>query len=1038
VSDGAAQRRPLGLGPTALGLGPTALALACGLLAAAYGLHCLAVRIGLGTVPHSSRWGEAEPLAALLALLAIALLALLRRADPRCLAGALLAHGLGTSALLELPTSAANFWFGDGPHLGPWLLGGATLLGLYLVGGPRTHSPAARLAVLAVLAATANGRLWSREGDGVFALQAAAVLLLTLELGRAPLRPLTRRARWAVALGACFLLWVIAAALLGEFPGQGLRVASRVAVGALLAYALQRVLDERGRRAVLWALLAGVALALLAAAAGLAEAAAVEGLERVLRSRLRVFDMHPNGIGPLFAVGTVLAIGALLEPRRSGGAARGGMVVLALLCATALFLTQSRASALGAGCGLLAVFVVRFAPLPRSAWPTLAAVVLPPLAALLFLLSPAAAPLLAQLEQATTVNSALGQRVHLWRMALAAIADSPWFGVGPNQYAAHARFARPSFYDGSDQTLHPHNLPLGLAEGAGLPALLLAAALFVVLLEAARRAARRADRAGERGSIAAVTGAVLALLAANQLDLGQSQSTFVPLLFWIGLGWLSSAAGGAPQETRPRRWTAWAVAPAAVLLVLQPLAAAALRDAARVRYERGELDAALELYLDAVRLDPADLSAAPVAAKLSTALGRGELALELRELHASKAPSRAPGWLKLAHEYVQRGQIEAAEVALQRAVAADPRGSSRGDFCVLRAELCLSRSDLAAAEEQLVRAVWLQARPWSDLPLEETAPQPGDGPGARHLAFRAANGQTLALDGVLERVGEELLSSAATDPVAAQRALIPVVQGYRFQQRPQRALHWLRAHGSAVDGRRIPSVVAVELDTLLQLQRPDEVLAVAAELERVHGAAVRDSASFAMRTARARALLGDQGGALAETDRALHLLRGEDVFFVAGEYSALLALHAELLRATGNWPAAARALGRAQRDQREVGPRIELAQEHWRAATDAAAGPEALVAALERLVVPLAAERGARPEKVRAAAMDQRAQRALRAAGGEAERLEALARRRLRSLGSAAREFLAALERARVEGASDGRGTAPGLPTQRLPAAGDD
>ncbi|MHC4892727.1 MAG: O-antigen ligase family protein, partial [Planctomycetota bacterium] len=488
------------------------------LAAASFGLHTLWVLLETGTTPGLSDALDTLPLTLLTSLPLLIVLTVARSNGWSGLAAASIGWATTTRAVTELPSVSSNHDWGDGLFLAPWVL-------------------------FATASVTANGRLFSRENEAVYALIAAAVLLLVLATARDRRRTVGAQ-RVSVALVASFVIWVVAAAVAGSFPAQGLQIASRVAVGALLAWGLSVGLDSSGRRAVLTTMLLLATLTLGMAVHGLIDTAAVESWPRVLISRMRVFGLHPNGIGPYLAASACLAAGLALSRQRLA-LSRQGVVgaccaLVAAASAGALVLTESRASTLGLSVGLGAVVVTALVRVPRRALPIAALVTLPFAAVAAAWLGPTAEGLRAKLDLAATGPSAIGQRYHFWRMALAGLEDSPWLGVGPNQYEALARYAQPSYYDGTSQTLHSHNLELGVAAGAGWPALLLLLGLFYVLLNAWRSSSiDDADRAS-RFEKSAVLGMAVAVLTANQLDLGQAQQTFVPLVLWVAIGFLAS------------------------------------------------------------------------------------------------------------------------------------------------------------------------------------------------------------------------------------------------------------------------------------------------------------------------------------------------------------------------------------------------------------------------------------------------------------------------------------------------------------------
>ncbi|QDU66966.1 O-antigen ligase family protein [Engelhardtia mirabilis] len=987
--------------PSRIGRAATdVVAIAIGLVAASYGLYAVETLILAGTFPGAASWTDRVPVVSRSSLALLLIAAAWRRPGWTSVAGAVVAWALGTSAVCELPSFATNFDLGDTPYLWPWMLAIGTLLGLATLGFAGPKDAGARLAVLAVFGATANGKLFSRHDEAVFALLAACVLLLVLELARTPLRPLGRGGRVVLGVGLSFTLWVLVAALLGDSVGQGLRVFARVAAGGALALCLGLLLDSSGRRAVAVALLAGVGASLTLLAVGYTETAQVTGWTALLDSRLRLFDMHPNGIGPLFAGGATLGLGFALAGG-SSRAVRWGSVALALCSVAALIQTDSRASLLGLGAGL-ATFALAFTSrAPRDGRPWYAGAVLLIAAGAGFWASPAADGLRVRLDGMAGGLSALGQRYHFWRMALASLRESPWFGVGPNQYHVHAKYALPSFYDGTTQTLHTHNLPLGIAEGAGWPALLLYGALLLCTIEAARRTLRAAETRADRALPAGVLASLMALHASNLLDLGQSQGTFVPTLGWIALGWFAAAAVREHRVAPAPVAGVLAVALVGlVFAVAQPLAGAALRERSIALHDRGRPDESLAVQERALAIDPGDTGGLPAVARMAARMGRREVALALRERRVESAPGNASAHLALAREQLAQLRLPAARRSLAKARELDPLGEQRADFEVLEATMDLAEGDDAAALEALIRACLVHGTPWERLPTVKLSP---DEQGLPRLAFAGADGRpAIPLEVVLDEVARRAIERVDSDPVGARRELIDAVHGFRAEGRPDRGIEWMRVYSERLGVDRMASMLVVELDSLLSAGRSQEALDLA-----VHTA---DAAHKALLFRQALALraLGRDAEALEVAEQAHAAREGNDLFFDAGTYRPLALLRCELLGEAGRWTDAAAALRLALQDTQKPDDRLAAATDFWQRILDAEPSREALLDAIEVLGLTLGAKLEA-PD--RTGAMDARARRALRAWGGEPADLLRAVRGRLAGRGLAAEELLDAFGR---------------------------
>ena len=931
-----------------------------GVVPLVWALFALDTAILGGVTPRAAAWTDPWPLLLLAMLPVWGLLAAWRRAGPVELGLAALAFAFGVNALVELPDFASSWWVFDGPALVPAYLAITAAAGAYAVAGPGSHAPVVRAAALVALWSTAGGRMFAREGETVYALLACAVLLAFVA---GPLRPspkglLTSRAAWTVLL---LLGWILAAALDADGRAAGLRVWFRCLLGALLAWTLAGGLDRRGVRAVAAALGLGVALSLGIAALGMADAVQYGSWGRVWGTRLRVYDMHANGTGPLFAIGAVLCAGLALD-RTAGAARRAAWAAVALLAAVAVWKTQSRASLLGLAVGGAALALcLRFSP-PARPLPWVAGLLALAGAALAAFASPLGAPLRERLHAMTTGPSALGQRYHFWEMAVAAAREHPWLGLGPNQYYAHAHYAEPSYYDGTVQTLHAHNLFLGVAEGIGWIGLALFVLFVLALLECGRRAlagsAGPADGEG-RAVPAALLAAVLALLGANLLDLGQSQTTFVPLLFWFALGlfaaWLRPAGAPAAAAAAGAGRSAAALA-LAVPLAFLPLLGQGFHARGRAVFDDAPeaQEAALAHFERALRCDPLATRPHESAAAVCRVLGRDRRAVEHLRALCAAAPSRSLAWAELARLLLENGDAAGGRAAAAEAVRLDPLGPQAGEARLLVAWAALLEGDRAQAAASLAEGLRLQARAWGALPHAVLPPAGGDPPGARRLAFTLAGGPgelpfdgVLPFDEVLEALEAELLELAPEDDTRARRILGSVVAGYRAEGRPGRALDAVRAHAALSPGR-IEATERIEIQLLMELDRVDEAEAL------FH--ASRDAGRFTDFHAAelADALL--RRGAPGDVERARAAMRGVgsfdymDFFFSAGMCSFPHDLLARLTLAEGDPAEALRQQKRAQYDRRGRELRFTRAQGFFEFLAASRPPDEALVEGLDLLL----------------------------------------------------------------------------------------
>jgi O-antigen ligase len=851
-----------------------------------------------------------------------------RRPLIACAAGLLCAAFAGLAP--ELPDRALNVQFGNGPVQLPLygLFSLAGLAGLALA-WRRERSALALLLVLLWIA-TANGKLYAREQAAPYHWLLAGSLTLVAALPR-PTKPrdLAAAALW---IGLALLGWVALAALFGDSPGRGGRVVLRLGTGMLLALALAGAARERGPQRLLLAGLLGLAAALLLQGAGLVEAGRDEGLERVFASRWRLFGMHPNGSAPLFAIGLCLAAGAACAAR---GARRVGLAILALLAGLCLWRSQSAASEGGAALGLLALLLGL-----AGRWPRRAATL--PVAALLLLLGGLGvwfSPLGERVEERLIASaqgpSALGQRYHFWRMSAAAIADAPLVGQGPNQYYPHARFAAPSYYDGTPQDLHPHNLALALAEGAGLPALALFTALTLLTLEAGRRRLRAAADFRERAPIAALLGALIAVLGSNSLDLGQSQQTWIPLWSWLCLGaLLPPVPSGAA-----RRPLGGGLALAAWFpLVLAPVAAEHLTARGTALMSRAELPAARAHARLAQRLAPADIAPLQLELQVARRSAGPQQVLEVARRMVAATPGRAAGQLALAEACLDAGRLQEVERALALAERLDPRGPDAAARDELALELELRRGRLPKAEQHLRSALVHQGSPWQRLELARET-------GRFQLRAR---GSAVGLDlgAALAELEAECLALAEPRPVESRRMARGIHDAWRELRELRRAADFLatqRARSAA------PFASLLYLECELWIDIGD--LGRAAELERLLAGADARMAQWirlALAVERRDAAAAEQ--IRADLFSSVSSFDDWDLFFEAGQLRRQLERWYGLCLLLGDSSAAERALRRALRDISATFARRQSAE---RAALNAARSSlePAAVARLMRLAL---------------------------------------------------------------------------------------
>lgn len=839
---------------------------------------------------------------------------------------ALLGWSLGVVSMVSLPDFAAAADLGAGPLLRPYYLAlilgsGAFALGRspWQLGLPLGE----RALLLYTFWCTANGKLFAREANPGFALinLAGLVTVVLLASGLSP-QAIWRAARarlgtWPLALFVALPVWWFFAAVMASSREPALHLAWRLGVAALVALVAVGSLgqgEERTRRTarrLFGALVLGLGVVLVGGLLGIVEAAGHEPLELVLASRLRLLGLHPNLGAALFAAGLPLAFGwifagatpfqALSTRRRFVGSLLVAGAVLVL------FLSGSRASSLGAVVGFVA-FIVWFAtPLAERTGPRLwiALGLLGVLAVALFL-SPLGDGVRAVLDAKAETQSALGQRWHIWRMSGAALAEHPLTGLGPLGFSGHAQYAQASYYDGTSQTLHTHNLFLAASEGAGWIGLGLFVGFLGGLFEVLRRAVSASPRGHrDRALSAAVFAAVLALLACNQLDLGQSQMTFLPLLFWSALtiGGLQRAAPARASGSANTWWM-----PALGLLLIWPAVGATLvglgqRNAAQLAAFDGDAERATEIY-SALRSPLFLADDLELGRRLTVAARRsGNLAGEL-QLHAevaAAAPDSPLAARRLAKALVSAGRYRLGGEAAARAYALDPRGENAAPTRMLEAWAALGMGDRERGVALFVEA------------LAGGATVPGE----LRASLDGLLGNVDLLE-LLHGVGASIVAQASTDEVTARRRLAGLQTAFRDQGDPAAALPYLRGVIEA-SAQPIRATYYQEIVLLRSLGREDEARAVWL------ASPFRDEVNFREFFA---GLDASESGTLDEGSVGAAL----DIFFIADRLKARhLALALELA-AVGDFDAAHGALDRALFNASDANDRVDLVLDYMRAA----------------------------------------------------------------------------------------------------------
>ncbi|MDF1800872.1 MAG: O-antigen ligase family protein [Planctomycetota bacterium] len=926
-----------------LGLFPLAALALVGLALGAYtGIESLVAWTASGEVPGARDLGGPWPVA-LLGLGGVLLVAGLCRLAPASievcgsssgrterlalLAAAVVIWALGTTRICGLPPVPAASQLGMGPAMAPayWVL--TLALGLYALGfGPRLglHLCERLLVVLTFLSA-ANGKLFSADPDIALALVClvgflAAGLLVTgsgsgPQLGRV----LRRVGRVHLLLVLGMLAWWMVAAAAAYNTDAAWRLTWRLVGAAGIALvALAAIPEDRAglvARRVYGGIVAGLGVTLVVSVFGLAEAAAAFPLSDVLATRARLLGGNPNLMAAYLAMGLPLALGWLLGGPPAAGKSGvalvrrlvGSFLVASLV--TLLYLTRSRSGQLGAAVGgglFLFTFGLPFGRrlLGKLTVRSFAAGFV--LAGLLVaaLVSPLGDGVRADLDAKAQTQSALGQRWHFWKMAAKAGQEHPWTGLGPANLIGHAQYAGPSYYDGTVQTWHAHNIFMAALEGAGWPGLLLFCCWLVAFFGLLARVAGAGGGGLGRAPAIALLSASLGLLACNLLDLGQSQLTMVPLFFWAALLLAGLGVPATPPEEAAERTLAGAggaegkrgLAVVALLLAAwfaagSVLVGHGLADRLQRLSAAGEVDEALELG-DAIlspwlAVDRFRLYGE--LAKLELRKGRPAERLELLVRGTEAQPLSAVAWQRYATALIAAGHFQRGAEAAERTFQLDPRGANAAKARTTQAWAALGLGQAERACELLIEGLAGGAKVPSGMPIELVS-DPAGGPDLRLLVV---GDERVSMTALLEQLGEDLVALAATDELTARRRIPGLVEGFRFVERPGTAAAYIERM-IAVMATPIRSVHYALVELLFEAGDEDRARELWAASPFAHESTLED-------------LLG--GGA-EQADAELTGF-GADLFYTAGVMDELYLAQALALVAEGQRAKAEQTLDQA-------------------------------------------------------------------------------------------------------------------------------
>ena len=725
------------------------------------------------------------------------------------LALSLIAWALSIEFATEVAAVPSALEFGGGPILRPFVLLLGLALGWYAFGGPTLpgvksrafvfeHSLAERSLVLFTIFCTANGKLFLKSGSAGYSLilvsgLATAVLLaqgkgvrqLAASIGRALGKPA------AFALFALPLWWWVAAVNAAS-PLNAIGLAWRLLVPALVAAVAIPTLSKDGIRRVFSALVFGFGCALFAGLLGIIEALGPSSVQEVLSSRLRILGLHPNLGAALLAIGLPLTMGWIQSAPEKDTLRRrllGGSLFVSSVIA--LYLTGSRAGGLGAVLSVGGFLLLAFSSFGRRIHTkSLLGIAAACAIAFAIFLTPLGDGLRDTLDAKAQTQSAIGQRWHIWKMASDAALDHPLTGIGPVGFASHAQYAEPSYYDGTAQTLHTHNIFLAAVAGAGFPGLFLFVGWLVAFLGLGIRAMVAEGRANP--ALASVVAASIGLLICNLFDLGQSQLTFLPLFFWIALllfGARARLAAGA--DTRSKQSHSFAL-PLLSLFALWPtaigpLSGAYLVESAAKSTLAGDTalsSAQLELALLSSYLPSRSETRAQLARQYTKA-GMTSLRLGTLELGVAESPYNSIAERRYASALLDVGEFQKGAKASARAFELDPRGEFIGTTRMLQAWAAFELGEIEAGSSFLIEGFANGAKPPKGMRFMRSLED-------KKAVFQAKGDQYVPLDSILAKLGENLVEMAKVDQVRARRELTGLIEAYKFNRDPGEAAPWIR------------------------------------------------------------------------------------------------------------------------------------------------------------------------------------------------------------------------------------------------------
>jgi len=267
------------------------------------------------------------------------------------------------------------------------------------------------------------------------------------------------------------------------------------------------------------------------------------------------------------------------------------------------------------------------------------------------------------------LDASANNRLAWWGEALDIFAADPIAGAGAGTFEV----ARKRYRDDAISTVEPHSVPLQFLAGTGLVGLALLLGFLAAAALAVARALRLLEGAERAAAAALATVPALWLLHALVDYDWNFVAVTAPALFALGV----LAAAGKPPRRFAGLFAAVGVAAfalAASVAVAAPwLAQRSVRAVGTELTER-DLDAAADAAERARSLDPLSLAPLYARARVEEARGDDEAALATYRDAVALQPENPETWYELGLYEFHRGDRCAAYVHLNEAYTLDPSG----------------------------------------------------------------------------------------------------------------------------------------------------------------------------------------------------------------------------------------------------------------------------------------------------------------------------------------------------------------------------